>query len=243
MRKEIGQIVTKNYHTAQVFKSFGIDYCCNGNRTVEEACTSMNIPATEVYSALNKVSTSSPSEFDKYDQWPLDLLADYIEKIHHSYVRNKYPEITSLLEKLCLVHGKKHPELLEVKQLFAASIAELEVHMTKEEKILFPLVRHLATSNPNSNPNKSPSRVSDIKLPIRQMLREHDNEGERYRTISKLTNSYQVPEDACNTYRVCYAMLEEFESNLHKHIHLENNILFQRALEQATDSVSKHTVS
>lgn len=228
--KTIGSLVAENFKAASVFQKFGIDFCCKGNRTIGEACETQNLNEQDVERELLSVmSKKEPTSID-FNSWPLDLLADYIEKTHHRYVTEKIPEINAYLNKLCKVHGARHPELLTIYKHFLASAEELSLHMKKEEEILFPFVRSLIKSKNN---NSTPERpfFGTVQNPIAMMMMEHDNEGQRFREISKLSNAYTAPKDGCTTYRVAFAMLKEFEENLHVHIHLENNILFPKAIE------------
>lgn len=227
----IAKIVAENYRYASVFKSVGIDFCCNGNRSIADACEKKNINTDELMEKLNAATTHSNgnSEID-YRTWPLDLLADYIEKTHHRYVERRITEIEPFLRKVARVHGGNHPELLEIEKLFFESAEELTNHMEKEEGVLFPHIRNMVNSDLTGQPLPE-SQFGTVKNPIAVMHEEHDNEGERFRKISELSDGYNPPFDACNTYRVTYSMLQEFEDDLHKHIHLENNILFPKAIE------------
>lgn len=225
----IGDLVANDYRAASVFKKYGIDFCCQGNRTINEACEQKNIETGLVTDDLATVLQSRPEATADYQSWPLDLLADYIEKKHHRYVAEKIQEIKPYLEKICKVHGKHHPELFEIKDHFNAAAGELTAHMKKEEFILFPFVRKMATAQAGSSLAKPP--FSTVQNPIEMMMEEHSTEGERFRQIEALSNSYTPPKDACNTYKVTFALLKEFEQDLHLHIHLENNILFPKAIE------------
>lgn len=225
----IGALVAEDYRTAQVFKKHGIDFCCQGNRTIQEACEANQIDVGQVVTDLNKLGqTKSESAMD-FQAWPVDLMADYIEKKHHRYVEEKTQEIKPFLEKICRVHGEKHPELFEINQLFLESAGELAAHMKKEELILFPFVRNMIKVKKENSPFVTP-HFGTVENPIQMMMHEHSNEGERFRKIEHLSNQYTPPADACNTYRVTFAMLQEFEADLHLHIHLENNILFPKAI-------------
>ncbi|WP_369764918.1 iron-sulfur cluster repair di-iron protein [Flavobacterium sp. WC2429] len=226
----IGELVAKDYRSASVFKKYGIDFCCQGNRAINDACDAKKIDAKIVVSDLNALLQSQSENMTDYKSWPLDLLADYIEKKHHRYVEEKTLEIQPYLDKICRVHGERHPELLEIKEHFNATAGELAKHMKKEELILFPNVRKMVKVK-LENSNLEPSPFGTIQNPIQQMMNEHTTEGERLRKIETLSNNYTPPKDACNTYRVTLALLKEFEQDLHKHIHLENNILFPKAIE------------
>lgn len=227
----IGEWVAKDYRAATVFESFGIDFCCRGNRTIEEACGSKKIDAVAVKEALDKALTVPNEDSMDYNFWPLDLLADYIEKKHHRYVEDRIPLLLQYLNKLCKVHGEAHPELFEIIHLFGECAGDLTTHMKKEEFILFPYIRKMMKKSHDGSPVVDAPHFQTVKNPIKMMMQEHENEGDRFEKIAELTQNYNPPADACNTYRVTYALLDEFESDLHKHIHLENNILFPKAIE------------
>ena len=226
----VGDLVAKDYRTATVFKQNGIDFCCNGNRTLEEVCKQKEMSVTNIIGELNQVSQQISAAQTDFNSWPLDLLADYIEKKHHRYVEEKIQKIKPYLDKICKVHGEHHPELYEINQLFNDSAGELAMHMKKEELILFPAVRRMVKAQMQKTTPERP-QFGSVNNPIKMMMHEHNNEGERFRKIEELSNKYNPPQDACNTYRVSFAMLKEFEDDLHLHIHLENNILFPKALE------------
>lgn len=233
-QKQIGQFVAEDFRTAAVFSNYGIDFCCKGDRTIEEVCTKNNIDSDELLGKLMEVQISNQQQSIDYRSWSLDLLAEYIEKKHHRYVEEKIPVLRQFLEKLCKVHGQKHPELLEITALFIGSSKELSAHMKKEELILFPFIKRMVKAKLEGLPIQSP-QFGTVENPIAMMKHEHENEGDRFRQIADLSNNYTPPADACNTYKVTFAMLDEFEKDLHLHIHLENNILFPEAikLEQA----------
>ena len=228
-QKEIGQYVADDFRTAAIFSKHKIDFCCNGNRTIEEACEKKGIDSNMLLDELNQVLDSKGGESIDYKSWPLDLLAEYIEKKHHRYVEEKTPVLRQFLDKLCKVHGERHPELFEVNKLFTASAGELASHLKKEELILFPFIKKMVAAKLENGAVQSP-QFGTVENPIAMMMEEHDNEGQRFRDIAELTNNYTPPADACNAYKVTYAMLDEFEKDLHLHIHLENNILFPEAI-------------
>ncbi|MEZ4855335.1 MAG: iron-sulfur cluster repair di-iron protein [Gelidibacter sp.] len=234
--KQIGQFVAEDYRTASVFTKYGIDFCCKGDRTIEEVCDKKNIDSAELISELDAILNASTNQSIDYKSWPLDLLAEYIEKKHHRYVEEKTPIIRQFLDKLCKVHGERHPELFEINALFIATSRALGAHMKKEELILFPFIKKMVKAKIDGTPIQSP-QFETIESPITMMKQDHEDEGERFRKIVELTDNYTPPSDACNTYKVTFAMLDEFEKDLHLHIHLENNILFPEAikLEQKFD--------
>lgn len=226
----IGALVAQDYRTASVFKKHGIDFCCQGNRTIGEACERKNINIEPVLQELKTAMESTTTAATDYKSWPVDLLADYIEKKHHRYVDQKILEIKPFLNKIVRVHGNRHPELLETEKLFAESAGELTAHMKKEEFILFPFIRKMTKAMEENEPCNTP-HFGTVQNPIDMMLHDHTAEGERFRKIAELTDNYTPPADACNTYRVTLSLLKEFEEDLHLHIHLENNILFPKAIE------------
>lgn len=226
----VGELVAQDYRTASVFKNHGIDFCCNGNRNIADACEKKNIESNALIEKLEQVVQQNNNQSTDFNTWELDLLADYIEKKHHRYVEQKIQEIKPFLNKVVKVHGSQHPELPEVEQLFNGSAGELTAHMKKEELILFPFIRNMVKAK-NANEAFNPPPFGTVQNPVAMMQHEHDVEGERFRKISALTQNYTPPADACNTYRVTFALLKEFEDDLHLHIHLENNILFPKAVE------------
>ncbi len=225
MEKTVGQLVAENYRTAQVFKNHKIDFCCKGNRTLEEVVEKNGLNLESLIQELDAVQNQNQNDQPDFKTWPLDLLVDYIEKKHHRYVEQQIPILKQYLTKLCKVHGERHPELLDIFEHFNASAGDLAMHMKKEELVLFPWVRKMV----GGTESKTTPHFGTIKNPIQMMMQEHDNEGERFRKIAELSNDYTPPADACNTYRVAFSLLQEFEEDLHEHIHLENNILFPKA--------------
>ena len=226
----IGEMVANDYRTASVFKKYNIDFCCQGNRTINDACQAKDIDQKLVILDLNEVLQSSADVATDFQSWPLDLLAEYIEKKHHRYVETKTLEIKPYLEKICRVHGERHPELLEISEHFNATAGELAMHMKKEELLVFPFIKRMVRAEKEET-ELVVSKAGSLKNLIDSMMDDHATEGERFRKIDELSRNYTPPEDACNTYRVTFALLKEFEQDLHMHIHLENNILFPKAIE------------
>lgn len=231
--KTIGEIVAEDFRTAQIFKKHQIDFCCKGGRSIQSVCEAKNIPMEDLLQELGDIQVERENSQD-YRSWPADLLADYIEKTHHRYVEEKIPVIIPFLEKLCKVHGGRHPELFEITDHFKKSAQDLAAHMKKEELILFPFVRKMVEAKRLGKDLERP-HFGTVENPVEMMKHEHDTEGERFRQISMLSNNYTPPADGCTTYRVTFAMLQEFEDDLHTHIHLENNILFPQAIEKEKD--------
>lgn len=228
--KTIGQMVAEDYRTAEVFQAFGIDFCCKGNKTIDEVCAAKSINKNTLLQDLTEATQKETDNTSNYNSWPLDLLADYIEKKHHRYVESKTPVLQQYLDKICTVHGKQHPELFQIRDLFNQSAGELAAHMKKEELILFPFIRKMAVAKQENQAAPVPP-FGTVQSPINNMKHEHDTEGELFRKISELSNNYMPPADACNSYKVTFLLLKEFEADLHLHIHLENNILFPKSIE------------
>lgn len=227
--RTIGSYVAEDYRAAAVFNKYGIDFCCRGGRTIEEVCTKKELNSEELTEELEKVLSQKNGQYIDFKTWPLDLLADYIEKTHHRYVEEKSSVLLQFLDKLCKVHGQNNPELFEIHKLFNETAQDMAQHMKKEELILFPFIHKLMKASIDGTKVETP-HFGSVENPVNMMMEDHDAEGVRFRKIAKLSDNYNPPADACNTYRVTYAMLKEFEDDLHKHIHLENNILFPAAI-------------
>ena len=232
----IGSFVANDYRTASVFQKYGIDFCCKGGKSIDEVCESKKINTGQLLTELADVSEQPGNQATDFKSWPPDLLADYIEKKHHRYITDTTPSLKQFLDKLCKVHGSNHPELFEINKEFTASSDELASHMKKEETVLFPYVRQMADCG-NRKEQSAGHSFGSVRNPIQMMMQEHDTEGERFRKISELSSNYTPPDDACTTYKVAYSMLKEFENDLHMHIHLENNILFPKAIEMEKEFV------
>ncbi|HSH66391.1 MAG TPA: iron-sulfur cluster repair di-iron protein [Bacteroidia bacterium] len=221
----LGEIVAKDMHKAQIFKKHGIDFCCGGKKTVKQACAEKGLDVTLVEQELQqaeKIGTTRPLP---YNEWSLDFLADYIVNTHHAYVKKNMPDIRAYASKVAKVHGNHHPELVPIHQLVEDINAEFTAHMMKEEQILFPAIKAMALSKNNG------SSFGSVKAPINMMEIEHESAGKNMEKIRELSDNYTLPEDACASYSLLYRMLAEFEEDLHTHVHLENNILFPKALE------------
>ena len=229
-QNNIGQLVADDYRMASVFQKHNIDFCCNGNRTIDEACLESNLNTDNVLLDLDAILLDSNNENLNYDTWPIDFLAQYIEQKHHKFVETQIPIIKGYLKKIIAAHGNRHPELHEILELFEGSASELTTHMKREELILFPQVRKMFVNHKDGHEIVAPP-FGSFENPISAMMQEHTDEGERFRLIRSLSNDYTPPADGCNTYKVTFKLLEEFEKDLHLHIHLENNILFPKAID------------
>jgi regulator of cell morphogenesis and NO signaling len=220
-QKPVGEIVAEDYRTAQVLRSFGLDFCCGGGKTLEKACTSKKIEINKVVNELESLKTTGGSEHN-YNEWSLDFLADYIVNNHHSFVRKMLPELAFYAEKVSRVHGDRDPELNEIRELVFVLRQEMLAHLQKEEEELFPQIKELVREN----------KTGSVKEVIVEALEdEHDSAGEIMAKIEALTNGFNPPSNACSSYRVLFQNLQGFQDDLHKHVHLENNILFPKALD------------
>jgi len=225
----VGKIATDAPGATREFEKLGIDYCCGGKRTLGEACVESNLNVDEVLARLQQcAATPSPAGQQNWDKRALSELIAHINGTHHVFVRNECPRIQALAAKVVAVHGKNHPELLAVQEQFSALAEELRVHLMKEEQVLFPYVLRMEESVQGGEP-VPPAMFGTVVNPIRMMMNEHDGAGDALRSFRSLTRGYEVPSDACLSYRTLFTALLEFEADLHQHIHLENNILFPRA--------------
>ena len=226
--KKVGSIVAENFKTAQVFTKYGIDFCCKGGVSLKQACANKGVDINQISNDLQR-AVILPEEIH-YVDFGLSQLIDHILANHHQYVENTIPVLNSYLQKLAKVHGERHPELYKIRDQYLMASEALISHMKKEELILFPYIKAMEEARNNHYPLSQP-HFGHIDNPIHLMEDEHDTEGERFRRISELSNAYSPPSDGCQTYKVAFAMLKEFEEDLHTHIHLENNILFPKAIE------------
>ena len=228
--KKVKDMVSENFHLAELFEKYGIDFCFKGDRFIEDVLTEKKISKPEFWDELNNFNSSGVDVDDHYKDWAIEKLIEYIVNTHHAYVRNAIPQISMHLQKVVKAHGKKYVFLEEVENVFSSVAEEMTSHMMKEERILFPLIVYLTKSRQFKEKPKMRG-FGTVQNPIRQMVAEHDSAGNAMERIRTLTNNYLLPDDACSTFEVTYKELEEFEKDLHKHVHLENNILFPRAIE------------
>jgi regulator of cell morphogenesis and NO signaling len=225
----VGEIAAQDMRKAEVFKQRGIDFCCGGHKTLQEACKDANISEEDLKSALDAAAQKPKSPSEDYNQWELDFLADYIVHTHHRYIQENAAAIDELAAKVAQRHSGHHPELNKLAQSIHHFLQDLLSHLTKEEKVLFPAIKEAAAKKREASfPLSMPPGF--IKQPILMMQQEHEIAGEDLTFFRKLTNNYTLPENVCNSYRYLFEKMKEFEDDLHKHIHLENNILFPKAL-------------
>ncbi len=229
MTKSLAQIVNSNHRAASVFEKYQLDFCCKGKRTLAQACQENDVKAEEIVAALEQIHAGNSCTVPvNYDRFTLTQLSDYIVHTHHSYVKKEMPSIFMYLQKVSSKHGDRHPEMFKVFELFSAVKEEMESHMEKEELVLFPRIKE--TEKQIESGKEIVVNRSYLLAPINIMEQEHEHAGSMLAEIRQLTNNYTTPPDACTTYKLSFAALEAFERDLHQHVHLENNILFPKAL-------------
>jgi regulator of cell morphogenesis and NO signaling len=235
----LGEIVSRDYRAAAVLERYGLDYCCGGRRSVADACRSKGIDPAAVLTELQSLESDATRQASDYQNWSVDELINHILTWHHAYLRTALPRLTSLLAKLSEVHGARHPELLNVEKHFADLRIEMESHLRKEEEVLFPYIRAQGEAA-RDNAAAPPNIFGTVGNPIRMMESEHQHAGNELILIHELTRGHQVPPDGCATYRVAMEELKAFERDLFLHIHLENNILFRKALLLETEQAARN---
>lgn len=225
----LGQLAARDLRKAEVFKKYGLDFSCGGKKTVKEACAEKGLDVTKIEQELQQADKKPTSHSIPYDEWNLDFLIDYIVNTHHRYIRKNLPEISKYSKKVMEVHSARHPELIEINEQVQIVNSELTEHLEMEEKMLFPYIKELVQADKKDIAPKSIYFNS-----LQDIVNGHENEhkvvGENLNKVRKLTINYTLPEDACASYTLLYRMLDEFEEDILLHIHLENNILFPKAI-------------
>lgn len=233
MTKTIGQHAAAFPSSKRVFEKLGIDYCCGGDISLEDACKKHSVVPEDLMGLLSTEEGKAANEGGvvlEFMSMSLAALSDHIVRDHHDFTRDENARITALLEKVCSVHGQNHAELYEIQTIFGALRLELENHMLKEERMLFPYIS-LMESSLGFGLSIPPAPFGTTRNPVRVMMSEHDAAAEQLREIRRLSGDFTVPADACVTYKTLYEALEGLEKDLHQHIHLENNILFPKAID------------
>jgi len=227
---KVKDIALANPEARQVLEDAGVDYCCGGSKSLQEACLHAEVPAEQILNRLRENSKQASSDPANWNTATLDHLTRHIREKHHRYVREAIPRIRTLLEKVKARHGENHPEIAAIQELFSDVGGEMLLHMQKEEQILFPYIDALEGAK-NGNGPLEPPFFQTVRNPIHMMMKEHDSAGDLVRKIRKATGEYTPPADACTSFTALYQELRQFEADLHQHVHLENNILFPRAVE------------
>ncbi|MCO6501263.1 MAG: iron-sulfur cluster repair di-iron protein [Vicingus serpentipes] len=226
--KTVAEIVTENIKSADIFKKNKIDFCCGGNVPVQEICAKKGVDYSKLKEEILNIG-KAPTGAQDFNTWDLDFLADYIINTHHKYVAEANELIIQYSDRVAKVHGHHYTEVVEINKLFHAIANELNSHMHKEEMILFPFIKELAKAKKHGV-KIMPPPFGSIQNPIHMMESEHTDAGGILEKIAELSNNHTPPEGACNTFRALYSKLEEYQNDLFQHIHLENNILFPKAI-------------
>ncbi|MCC6455745.1 MAG: iron-sulfur cluster repair di-iron protein [Caldilineaceae bacterium] len=224
----VGAVVAANYRAAEVFTKYGIDYCCGGDKPLDQACAEKGISPSDL---LNEVALAAANgeTIHEYNQWPLGFLAEYIVNQHHAYAKKRIPEMKAMTEAVVAVHGEEHPEVHTIEKIWQELSGELVMHMQKEELMLFPHIKRIVRSKEEGTP-LSPPRFGSVATLVQTMEDEHESTGDQLAELEQLTNGFTPPADACYTFQTLYAYLDEFQKETKEHVHLENNILFPKAI-------------
>lgn len=226
----VNEIALSDPGARRILEDAGVDYCCGGGKSLHDACMRANVPPEVILEKLGQNRRKAETEESSWKQAPLAELTRHIRERHHGYVRDVIPRLRGMLAKVREKHGRRHREVGEVEKLFGGVAREMLMHMQKEEQILFPYIDALERAASGQGAVEAPF-FQTIRNPIYSMMKEHDTAGELVRQIRAASNAYRTPEDACTTFQAAYQELEQFEKDLHLHVHLENNILFPRAVE------------
>jgi regulator of cell morphogenesis and NO signaling len=229
----VRELVASDYRAAAVFQHYGIDFCCGGNRTIEQASADVGKPPEEILGAIDDAIAAPLAGQPRFNSWDLPLLVSYIVANHHAFVRQAIPTLLAHTRKVAAVHGAGHPEMVEVAHIFGRVADEMTEHMWKEEQVLFPYILKVARLGTAVGP------LGTMDGPIRVMEADHESAGQAMARIRDLTKGYDLPANGCTTYRVCLRELEAFERDLHVHVHLENNILFPKAVRLDIDAAQR----
>jgi len=227
----VREVVVELPEATRLFETLKIDYCCGGNLPLRQACISAGVEVDNIVSMLTDLSEADRKDprVDFQQLSPTDLITHIVDT-HHTFTKSEIDRLEALIEKVCGAHGSNHPELSTVRDLFTRLAADLKPHMFKEEQVLFPYIARLEESTTNNQPRPF-APFGTVNNPIRMMMMEHDVAGSLMRELRSVTSDYQLPSDACVSYQTLYQAFENFEKDLHQHIHLENNILFPKAID------------
>ncbi|HUX42421.1 MAG TPA: iron-sulfur cluster repair di-iron protein [Rectinemataceae bacterium] len=224
----LGDIVAADFRSASIFDAIGIDYCCGGDVTLAQVCGQKGLDSAALIGKIESATAAPLSRNENYAAWEPSFLADYIVNVHHSWLRENDGSIVAYTAKIASVHGSRHPELAEIAAIFAKVAADMEVHLREEEDRFFPAIRRIQAAVAAGSSLDADDKAT-LGRALESLGRDHEEIGEATHRIRALSKAYALPEDACSSYAVTYAKLAEFEDDLHKHVHLENNILFPKA--------------
>jgi regulator of cell morphogenesis and NO signaling len=216
--RSLADVVTSVPGAARVFERHGLDYCCGGKQRLDAACRRSGIDPEEI---ANELADLGAVPAPVWAQMGPAELVDHLEQTHHAYLHAEFPRLSALAAKVAEVHGARHPELIDVQAAYEAVRSDLDPHLMREERVLFPMIRELATSS-----TRPQFHCGTLANPISVMLAEHDSTGDLLARLRNLTDGYQTPSDGCASYRAFYDGLAELEADTHLHIHKENNVLF-----------------
>ena len=232
--KTVRELALEIPNATRVFEKLGLDYCCGGAKSLQDACTSAGLSVEDVIANLEKAAAEpKPADDRVLQSGSLAELIAHIVNTHHVYVRQEIPRLNALLDKVCGVHGERRPELKHIRGIFRGVGQELTMHMMKEEAVLFPYIERMEEQVIQKEP-VLPAPFGTVANPVRSMMEEHDSAGTALKAMREASGGYHAPDDACVSYQTLYSALEAFEKDLHQHIHLENNSLFPRALRMET---------
>ena len=226
--KTIGAIVAADFRAASVFAKYGIDFCCGGQVTLAVVCAERGLNLQAITQELEAVQNAPADRSQNYAAWSLPFLADYIVNTHHAYLKENDPQIAAYARKIAAVHGDNHPELLEIAAIFDKIVVDMTAHLQEEEEVFFPALKRVNDAKIDGQ-TPDPKDQETIRTSLRKLQNEHEAIGDAIHKIHHLAKDYAIPGDVCNTFTVTYQKLKEFEDDLHKHVHLENNILFAKA--------------
>lgn len=232
LERTVGQLVAEGPARSRVFERWGIDYCCGGKKNLGEVCAKKGLDAATVVRDIEESDAAPQPEGTDWTQASLTALCDHIQGVHHAYLREALPRLTALTTRVAERHTEKDPRLAELKAVFDGFRAEMEAHTEREDRILFPAIRSLQSNEVNPIARR-------ISEPIQQMLAEHDDAGAALAKIRELTDGFSPQADACNTHRAMLDALAELELDTHQHVHKENNILFPRAVAEASSLTAR----
>ncbi|WP_207492402.1 iron-sulfur cluster repair di-iron protein [Aridibaculum aurantiacum] len=233
----VGAIAASDMRKAEVFKKYGIDFCCGGKKSLKQACAEKNLDTEIVERELQVVASQQNQPVFDFSRWDADFLVDYIYNQHHTYYYKEGPVISDLLHKVATRHGNHHPELLLLAELYQTLEHELAAHFTKEERVLFPMIKHMV--HVRNTGGELPVELQQVETPVQMMEADHEGAGEILKQMRQITNDFTPPANACSSFGLLYFKLGALEADLHQHIHLENNILFPKAVELEKQLLNK----
>ncbi len=226
--KTVGDLVAEDYRIAAVFEKYGIDFCCGGQSPLAVICQEKDLDPAVIQQEIEAVKSAPLERAQNYAAWELSFLADYIVNTHHSYLNENTGQIAAYAHKIAEVHGAHHPEVVTIARVFDKIAADLTAHLQEEEEVLFPTIKRIDAAKKAGNGPAGKDRET-IQNSLEKLHLEHEAIGDAVHRIRHLSKDYAIPEGLCNTFVVTYQKLKEFEDDLHKHVHLENNILFPKA--------------